>query len=168
MPSGVFPVPKFRPVPARTRPSLAVRILTRVRRDALDWRLAHGDDPSADAVLELRAEQLGSRAERTRLANGLEEALGDARRAEPVSIRSRASQRAQVRATADDLLALILRLRDPEPVEVRGVAMAAQLLRDADSPLRRDGAQDPREAILAARIALDPPISVVQDLAAAA
>ena len=168
MPSGIFPVPKFRPVPARARPSLVVRIRTRVRRNILDWQLAHGADPGENAELALRAGQLRSRAERSRLANALEEALGDARRAEPVTIRDRGSQRAKVRAAADDLLALVLRLRDPEPVEVRGMAAVAQLLGDSESPLRRDGEQDLQNAIRAARFALDAPASGAHDLAAAA
>jgi hypothetical protein len=45
MPNGIFPVPEFRPVPARTRLSLAVRIRTRWRRDRLDKELSHGADP---------------------------------------------------------------------------------------------------------------------------
>ena len=60
MPSGIFPVPKFRPVPARARPSPVVRIRTRVRRNILDWQLAHGADPGENAELALRAGQLRS------------------------------------------------------------------------------------------------------------
>ena len=73
MPSGIFPVPKFRPVPDRARPTLA--------------------DPAKNSELNLRAGQLRSRAERSRVANALEEALGDASGAERVTIKSRASQR---------------------------------------------------------------------------
>ena len=52
MPSGVFPVPKFRPAPDRgDRMSLAVRLLTRFRRNRLDDELAQGGDPSASADL---------------------------------------------------------------------------------------------------------------------
>jgi hypothetical protein len=171
MPNGIFPVPQFDVRPSHVgaeSPSLVVRVRARVRRKVLDWQLAHGADPAENAELRLRAAQLRSHAVRSRLANALEEALGDARRAEPVTIKSRASHRAKVRATADDLLALVLRLRDPEPVELRGMAMVAQLLSDAESPLRRDGEQDLQDAIRAARFALDAPVSGAHDLAAAA
>jgi hypothetical protein len=44
MPSGVFPVPKFRPSPERAnRPSLVRRIRTRLIRNRVDGRLAQGD-----------------------------------------------------------------------------------------------------------------------------
>ena len=82
MPSRVFPVPKFRSEPRRTvvkRPSLAVRIRTRWRRSRLDDELARGTVPAYSAELTLRAAQLRSPAERSRLANALVEALGAAR-----------------------------------------------------------------------------------------
>jgi hypothetical protein len=47
MPSGIFPVPKFRPVPARTHPTLAARIRTWRTRKRLDETLARGDLPRA-------------------------------------------------------------------------------------------------------------------------
>ena len=50
-------------------------------------------DPAKNSELNLRAGQLRSRAERSRVANALEEALGDASGAERVTIKSRASQR---------------------------------------------------------------------------
>ena len=80
MPSGVFPVPKFRSAPDRgDRMSLAVRLRTRFRRDRLDAELAQGGDPSASAELMFRATQLRSPGERARLANTLIKALGSAR-----------------------------------------------------------------------------------------
>ena len=125
MPNGVFPVPKFRHVPhARTRPSLAVRVRTRWRRNRLDEELAHGVDPATSAELSLRAAQLRSPAERARLANALVETLGDARRSEPRAFTVKARrQHAAIREYADDLLALVLRLRDDRPVDVRGAAI---------------------------------------------
>jgi hypothetical protein len=44
MPSGVFPVPKFRPVPARRHPTLAARIRTRRTRKRLDETPVRGAD----------------------------------------------------------------------------------------------------------------------------
>ena len=117
------------------RPSLAIRIRTRFRRAKLDKALATGVDPGGGgAELALRAEQLSSPGERARIANALVEALGDARRGEPMTIRPR-PQRAVVRDAADDTLALVLRLRDDRPVGIAGVAAAARLVDDRTGPM---------------------------------
>jgi hypothetical protein len=157
MPNGIFPVPPFDSRPSHTtdvRPSLAVRIRTWLRRNHLDEELAHGADPDTTAELNRRATQLRSPAEHSRLANAFTETLGDARRGTPVTIRAQ-PQRAEVRAAADDLQALMARLRDGRPISVRGAAMAARLLSDRTGPLYRDGGQDLQHAIRAARFALD-------------
>ena len=170
MPNGIFPVPAFDSRPghgAGTRPSLAVRMRARWRRNRLDEQLAHGADPATSPELELRAAQLRSRGERSRIANALVEILGDARKGAPVTIKVR-PQRAQIRATADDLLELVGRLRDDQPVSVRGAARAARLLSDPASPLRRHSEQGLQHAIGAARFALDATGPAAHDLAAAA
>lgn len=169
MPNGVFPVPEFRPVPSRTRPSMAVRILTRLKRPGLDVELSRGADPAARAELQLRAAQLRSPAERRRLANALVGALGDARGSNLGAFRAKARlQHAVVRENAEDLLALALRLRDDRPVEVRGAAMVARLVDDRTSPLYRIGGRSLHDAIGAARLALHAPGETAQRLAAAA
>jgi hypothetical protein len=170
MPNGIFPVPAFDSRPglaAGTRPSPAIRMRARWRRNSLDEQLAHGADPATSPELDLRAAQLRSRRERSRIANALVEIVGDARRGEPVTIKVR-PQRAHIRAAADDLLELVERLRDDQPVGVRGAAMAARLLSDSASPLRRHGGQDLQHAIRAGRFALDATGPAAQDLAAAA
>jgi hypothetical protein len=167
MPSGIFPVPEFHPTPSRSAPSLAVRAWSRLRRNRLDQELALGADPGASASLGHRATQLQSRGERARLANALVETLGDARRGEPVTIRVR-PQRAVVRDSADDLLGLVLRLRDDRPIDVRGAAMTARLVSDKAGPLRRPGEVDLHDAIRTARTALDTPAQSERELAAAA
>jgi hypothetical protein len=167
MPSGIFPVPEFHPTPSRSGPTLAVRVWTRLWRNRLDQELALGADPAASASLGLRAAQLRSRNERARLANMLVETLGDARRGEPVTIRGR-PQRAVVRACADDLLALVLRLRDDHPVDIRGAAMTARLVSDGASPLNHRVEQDLRHALQDLRIALDTPAQITHELATAA
>jgi hypothetical protein len=169
MPSGIFPVPEFRPVPARRRPTLAARIRTRWTRKRLDEQLARGADPGTSAQLMLRAAQLRSRSERSRLANALVKALGDARGPNLGAFRMRTGrQHAVIREYADDLLALVGRLRDDRPVETRGVAMAARLVDDGASPLHRYDGQDLQHGIRAARFALDTPSATAGDLAAAA
>jgi hypothetical protein len=172
MPSGIFPVPKFRPspdAPVRGRPSLAVRARTRLRRKRLDEDLARGAAPDTSGELALRAAQLRSPSERSRLANALVEAVGNARGPNLGAFRMKSRRRdAVIQEYADDLLALALRLRDDRPVAVKGTAMTALLVSDKASPLRRADAEDLRLAIPAARAALDDAGPASSDLAAAA
>jgi hypothetical protein len=73
-----------------------------------------------------------------------------------------------VRACADELSALVLRLRDDRPVDVHGAAMTARLVSDRSGPLRRPGDVDLRDAIRAAHVALDDPAQTAPELATAA
>jgi hypothetical protein len=134
--------------------SLGTQLSTRLRRTGLDRELAQGADPGTRAELARRAERLRSPEERARIANALVEAVGDAGRNEPLTLRPR-PQRAVVREAADELLALALRLRHEQPVGVRGVAMAAWLARDRSSPLHCDDRGSLHEAVEAARAAFD-------------
>lgn len=167
MPYGVYPIPEHSqstessPVSA----NLAVRIRTRFRRGRLDRQLADGADPASSAELGLRAAQLGSTAERARIANALVEALGDARGREPVTLRPR-PQRAVVRDAADNILALVLRVREDRPSAARGVAMAARLADDRRSPMYRHDAGDLPDAIRSALSALDATREPADDLQA--
>jgi hypothetical protein len=170
MPNGIFPVPPFDSHfshTAATRPGLAVRIRTWFRRNRLDEELARGVDPATSVELGLRAAQLRSPGARSRFANGLVETLGDARRGEPVSLMARPA-RASVRDCADDLWALVVRLRGDQPIAIQGAAMTARLLSDGASPLYRNGGQDLQHALQAGRLALDPDIPARQDLPRAA
>ena len=93
--------------------------------------------------LGLRSAQLRSPAGRTALANALVEAVGEARRGEPMkSGGSRSAQRCARRPSA--LLALASRLREATPIDVRGAAMVALLVNDGASPLHRAGTRQPR------------------------
>ena len=172
MPSGVFPAPKFRPDPTDNygmRPTLAVRIRTRWQRDRLDQELSRGADPNTSPELRLRATQLRSRDERSRLANALVEALGDARGHNLGAFRMKTRRKhAVTRQFADDLLALVDRLQDDRPVDVRGAAMTARLVNDRASALNRGGGHDLQHEIRAARLALDATGATAQDLADAA
>jgi hypothetical protein len=173
MPYGVFPVPKSRDSgrSGAAGPSLAVRIRTRFGRAELDKALATGADPGGGAELALRAEQLRSPAERARianaLANALVEALGDARRGEPMTLRLR-PQRAVVRDAGNDILALVLRLRDDRPVGTAGVAAAARLVDDRRSAMYRDDAGDLHDAIRSAQSAMDATREPAHEIAAQA
>jgi hypothetical protein len=170
VPPGVFPVPKFRPTASDpTRPSLALRVRTRRRRNQLDSELARGVDPTASAELGLRAAQLRSEVGRRKLANALVEALGDARGPNLGAFRMKTRRsHAAIREAADDVQALVRRLRASEPIDVRGAAMTARLLNDGASPLHQDGGQDLRDAIRAAWVALSSTRRATEDRARAA
>ena len=154
MPYGVLP---------STGPSLATRIRTRFGRAELDEALATGVDPAGAAELSLRAEQLGSPAERARIASALVKALGE----EPMTLLPR-PQRAVVRDAADEILALVLRLGDDRPVGIAGVAAAARLVDDRSGPLYRHRAGDLGKVIASAHAALDATPRVTSEPAARA
>jgi hypothetical protein len=170
VPPGIFPVPKLRPTAADPgRPSLALRVRMRRRRNHLDDELAQGADPAVSSELGLRAAQLRSHAGRSKLAKALVEALCDARGPNLGAFRMKTRrQHVAIREAADDLLALVLRLRDGEPIHVRGAAMTARLLNDGASPLHHDNRQDLRHALRAARVALDSTGRAAQDIPMAA
>ena len=160
MPDGVYPIP---------RPSLSVRMRTRRRRDRLDDALASGADPASSPELSLRAAQLQSQAVRTQLANAIVGVLGKAH--EPHLGRFTATgtrQHAVVREYADNLRALVARLRDEQPIDLQGVAMTARLVNDRTSPLYRQGGENLGAAVLSVRLALDRSVPVQQDLSQAA
>ena len=172
MPYGIFPIPQLQPAPRDSdgrSPGLALRMRTWWRQDRLDQRLAHGVDPDTSAELTLRAAQLRSPAMRFKLANALVEELGDARAGGlvPYTTADR-RQRAEVLESADELLALARRLRDEQPIEVRGAAMAARLWRAGPTWLERDADRSLGDAMRSTRLALDPPAQRAQDLAIAA
>jgi hypothetical protein len=170
MPPGIFPVPDFRPTASDpTRPSLGLRVRTRRQRNRLDSELARGVDPTASAELALRAAQLRSASGRRELANALVKTVGDARGSNLGAFRMKTRrQHAAIREAADDVLALVVRLRDGEPIDVRGAAMTARLLNDGASPLHQDSGQDLRHAIRAAWVALSSTGRATQDLPRAA
>jgi hypothetical protein len=140
--------------------TLALRLRTWWQRDELDEQLVHGADPESDVALSRRAAQLRSRSTRTALAAALENAVREAHKAWSVSARLPLA-RADVRACADDLIALARRLRADEPIAVRGAAMAARVVFNGNSPLYGAAPISLRYAVRTARLALDP-IEVAQ------
>jgi hypothetical protein len=147
---GEFPVTKL-DESGRNAPSLAVRIRTRLARARLDTELASGADPAGSPELALRAEQLSSPAERSRIATALVDTLGG----EPM-IPVRRPQRAVVRGAANEILALVNRLLDDRPAGIAGLAAAARLAGDRRGPMHRHGAGNLNDAIQSALAALDP------------
>lgn len=170
MRTGTYPRPQLDPYFSRPTkpPCLGVRVGTRWWRARLDEELALGASPAARAELSLRAAQLSSPVVRSQLVGALLRRLDDARRPEPDAIKVRWDQRAEIRDCADDLLALVGRLGDQQPVDVRGAAMTARLLTDKSSPLNQYGRHNLRHALRAARLALDVTDPTAEDLPAAA
>jgi hypothetical protein len=170
MPPGIAPFPPFEfgPTAATTRrgsESARLRLSTRLRRGALDERLARGADAGDDERLTLRAAQLASRAHRDELALALEHTLEtaeDPAEAQRTTAVPRMGVRVPLRAheirdCAPELEALIVRLRDGKPIDARGAAMTRRLLVDGASPLfYRGSGVTLRHAVRSARLALEP------------
>ena len=154
MPSGIFTVPEVQPNPASHE------------HGGLDHDLARGADTAASAELGRRAGQLVSPDERARLANRLVTLLGDARRSNFGAFRKKTRARhAAIHHSADDLMALVARLRDGEPITARGAAMTALLVDRTAGPLRRGDGHALPYAVRAALVALDGPDRYASGLA---
>jgi hypothetical protein len=170
MPYGIYPVPTLHPNPSPATdaaPSFTLRLRTWWKRHRLDEQLSRGADPASTAELGLRSAQLRSRAVRSDLADALVERLNNARLVEPLMVKVRLQYR-DILDCADELMALVQRLRDERPVEVRGAAVTARLLTDRAGPLYRPGGPSLRDALRSARLALDVSAPAGQDLRVAA
>ena len=151
--------------------SIFLHIRTRWQRYDLDEKLASGAAPGAGPELQLRAGQLLSTSERERIATGIEQSVARAvTQWPPAATQVVPLGSPQIRECAPELLTIARRLRDDEPVDVRGVAMASQLLYDGAGPLYRDGRGDLLLRARSVRLALDvsTPVEVDAELASAA
>ena len=155
MPNGVYPVPKYRPRRQPVSQPARLRLRLWWNRTALDEQLAAGAQPKAGTLLYHRAEQLGTRAVRDRLARELDQTVHTAHQPAPVRETGLPLRRREVRATEEDIRALARRLRDERPIDVQGVAMVVVLLADPSGPLYRAGDMSLRFAVRSARLALD-------------
>jgi hypothetical protein len=121
-----------------------LRCTTRWRERELDRQLAAGEDPMQSDALSLRVGQLGSARSRRRIACALRGAVVLAERdAYPLMLAAPPIRRSAVRASGGLLLEIAERLLSPEPVGVRGVAIASRLIEDRRGPLYRDDAARP-------------------------
>jgi hypothetical protein len=157
MPNGVYPIPRFRAGSVRARLTTARRLRVWWHRLELDEQLAAGVHPQPGTLLEDRAEQLGSREERVRLARALENTLHEARKTAPVLGTRLPLRRRDIRRCDEDILALVRRLEDEHPIDVQGAAMVSLLLFEGASPLFQPGDRSLRFAVRSARLALDHP-----------
>jgi hypothetical protein len=168
MPYGVYPVPTPHPKDGNRSPGVALRARAWLRARWLDDRLARGADPRSDRELELRAHRICSEASRKRLARALERLMRDARQPDRLIRRQVPVRRAAICDCAEDLDALIRRLRDGQPVDPRGIALTERLLTDGASPLYHEAAAPLCYTTRFARLALDPLGLELPDLPAAA
>ena len=126
------------------------RIRALLRRHRLDAALAQGADPWSAGELMLRAGQLGSYAERRKVAAGLTSLVDLAafqRRGSPyLTVRHQL-----VLEQRESLLALAERLAQFEPVDVAVVAQLELLLTDPASPVYTGGSDPHHLAEVTAR-----------------
>jgi hypothetical protein len=120
-----------------------LRCTTRWRARELDRQLAAGADPMQSDQLSLRVGQLGLTRSRRRIACALRGAVALAERdAYPVMM-APPIRRSAVRASGGLLLEIAERLQSCDPVGVRGLAIASQLIEDRRGALYRDNAARP-------------------------
>jgi hypothetical protein len=151
--------------------SILLRIQTRRQRYDLDAKLASGAAPDGSPELGLRADQLMSTSEREHIATGIAQAVAQAvAQWPPAAAQFVPLASPRIRECAPELMTIAHRLRDDEPVDVRGVAMASQLLSDGAGPLYRDGRGDLLHRARSVRLALDisTPVEVEPQFASAA
>jgi hypothetical protein len=101
----------------------------------LDRQLAAGMNPQGSAMLALRAQRITARHRRTRLAQGLARVIRDAQDTTPAFSAAVRPHRQEVLAARTVLATIDHRLRAPEPVTARGVALIQALLTEGTSPL---------------------------------
>ena len=143
------------------RPSIWVRLRVRWKRRELDDALAHGANPVTSEELALRAKQLSEPATRVRLAalyeNLFRLAAGGPGPGATAAMIVAPFDAHRVATNRPVLAALAERLRSPGPHDVRGLAMASNLLEDANGPLYARSRIDELEpAVRRAIAALEP------------
>ena len=105
-----------------------------MRRRALDHQLAAGIDPRSDPALERAAHLCQGRIRRS-VARRLRRTIAAARTAPSDRLGFALLARSEILAEADALMDLVHRLEAERPVEAMGVALAKQVVSDANSPL---------------------------------
>jgi hypothetical protein len=132
--SATAHLPRFAPSPPAHEGYLT-RLRVRLRRDGLDRRIAAGEDVYADADLGRRAAQLTEPGTRHRIAATIDRVIDEA--AEPPAPFSSKVPlaRAAIITCAPRLCEIAGRLDGDQEVAARGVAQAAMLVREGDSPL---------------------------------
>lgn len=112
-------------------------MVVRWQAASLDRELAAGVSPGTSEVLALRARTITGRRSRANVARGLATALRSAGDTAPGFTAAVPPARREVLAARTVIEAMERRLRAPEPVAVRGMAMLRELLTEPVSPLYR-------------------------------
>ena len=112
------------------------RVRARLAAQALDARIAAGEDPSSDAALACRSVQLVAPRARRRLAAGLERLLSEREARAGLSAAAPVDRQA-VAIARPALEQLAAALRSRESIRARGAALARVLLTEPDSALYR-------------------------------
>jgi hypothetical protein len=121
---------------------LWLRLRVWQRRSALTAALAAGIEPDADPALTRLAHELIGAPNRVRVADALDRILRDAAEPPRPWTATVPLNRREILVARDELGAVVTRLRAPQPVPVRGMALAERLLRDGRSPLYDREARD--------------------------
>lgn len=117
------------------RDGYLARLRLRLRRDGLDRRIAAGEDPRGDADLGRRAAQLTEPDTRLRIAATIDRLIDDAA-GPPARFSSKVPlARGAIVNCAPRLCQIAGRLEGNGAVAARGIAQAAMLVREGDSPL---------------------------------
>jgi hypothetical protein len=119
---------------ATRRPSIAARVVARLRADKFDHQLAVGVPAPAGSALAVHQARLTSTAEREAIAWSLRVAVRDSHTGAVFS--SRIPVHPRNVAAAEELIdAITLRLHSPRPVRARGMARLRRVLSDGSGPL---------------------------------
>ena len=137
--------------------SLRLRMTVAARRDALTQELADGANPASTPERALRASQLTSERRRRQMIRTLNHTLAEAHRPSVTRARVTLIDRRAVLEAEDAIQAMIERLRSPDAVTVKGMALAERIITDGlSSPLY--GRAEPgtlRRLVLVATAELD-------------
>jgi hypothetical protein len=117
------------------REGYLTRLRVRIRRAALDRRLALGADPGADADLSRRAEELTEGDARRSIAMVTRRLISEAAGPPPPFSSKAPLARTAITACAPRLRAIAGRLESDHVVAAKGVAQAAMLVFEGSSPL---------------------------------
>lgn len=121
----------------RRRQRIRLVLIALWRAGQLDRRLAAGADPRAHTTLAIHEQRITGPRGRARVADGLARAARDAVSVAPAFSAAVRPDRQEVLAARTVLAALDRRLRGPEPVAGRGIALLRELLTDGSGPLYR-------------------------------
>ncbi len=117
------------------REGYMARLRVRLRRDGLDRRIAAGENTHGDADLGRRAAQLTRPGTRRRIAATIDRLIDEAA-APPAPFSSKVPlARGAIVTCAPRLCEIAGRLDGDQEVAARGVAQAAMLVHEGDSPL---------------------------------